>query len=392
MTSAAKSGLVDAPVIVDAAIRRSAIERARAQKLVLPTFAQLSWRSADSRTHRGATAGRRSRRSAGRQSVARALAQRARPASPNRRSRPYRAAQSADRRQGADHRDDRIALPDDRRAQGAAGLCRPRYAARHRRLRSRAPSRGLAIDRQLLPRRRGDLPHSRLRRRRRAARGHEPRTLRMAGAVGQRSLAHHSHSRAPKATSRRSTTSAANSPPRRTTSSSTSSPRSRTIMAHYVCTGAACGDVFDHLAASRQGLRLAAFVAATGSAGTIAAGDYLKTRYGSAHRRGRSAGMSDHARERLWRTQHPGDRRQAHPADPQCDEHRRRDRGLRPRHRPAQPDVQFAGGPGISGVAEGSRSGSRRHVRRDRHFRASPTSSLRSSSREPRGSAATTPS
>ena len=40
--------------------------------------------------------------------------------------------------------------------------------------------------------------------------------------------------------------------------------------------------VFDHVAAaSRPGLRLAAFVSATGSAGTIAAGDRLKERYGA---------------------------------------------------------------------------------------------------------------
>jgi cysteine synthase A len=53
-------------------------------------------------------------------------------------------------------------------------------------------------------------------------------------------------------------------------------------MAHYVCTGEACGAVFDHLALSCVNIKLAAFVSATGSAGTIAAGDYLKERYGSA--------------------------------------------------------------------------------------------------------------
>jgi cysteine synthase A len=52
--------------------------------------------------------------------------------------------------------------------------------------------------------------------------------------------------------------------------------------AHYVCTGEACGAVFDHLSLSRANIKLAAFVSATGSAGTIAAGDYLKERYGSA--------------------------------------------------------------------------------------------------------------
>ena len=45
MNEAAHVGLTDAPTVVDAAIRRSAIERARAQKIVLPTFAQLSSRA-----------------------------------------------------------------------------------------------------------------------------------------------------------------------------------------------------------------------------------------------------------------------------------------------------------------------------------------------------------
>ncbi len=49
---------------------------------------------------------------------------------------------------------------------------------------------------------------------------------------------------------------------------------------HYRCTGAAVGRVYESLAA-HEPLRLRAFVSATGSAGTIAAGDYLKERYGS---------------------------------------------------------------------------------------------------------------
>ena len=53
-------------------------------------------------------------------------------------------------------------------------------------------------------------------------------------------------------------------------------------MAHYVCTGEACGAAYEQVSRGRQGLRLAAFVSATGSAGTIAAGDYLKERHGSA--------------------------------------------------------------------------------------------------------------
>ena len=52
-------------------------------------------------------------------------------------------------------------------------------------------------------------------------------------------------------------------------------------LAHYEVTGRALGHVFDSVAADRPGLRLAAFVSATGSAGTIAAGDRLKDEYGS---------------------------------------------------------------------------------------------------------------
>jgi cysteine synthase len=52
-------------------------------------------------------------------------------------------------------------------------------------------------------------------------------------------------------------------------------------LAHYAVTGRALARVFDHVAASRPGLRLAAFISATGSAGTIGAGDHLKDEYGT---------------------------------------------------------------------------------------------------------------
>jgi cysteine synthase A len=51
-------------------------------------------------------------------------------------------------------------------------------------------------------------------------------------------------------------------------------------LVHYQCTGAAVARVFEALAADRP-LQLRAFVSATGSAGTIAAGDSLKERYGT---------------------------------------------------------------------------------------------------------------
>jgi len=47
-------------------------------------------------------------------------------------------------------------------------------------------------------------------------------------------------------------------------------------LVHYACTGRAIGTVIDHL-----GLDLVGFTSATGSAGTIAAGDYLKDHYGA---------------------------------------------------------------------------------------------------------------
>jgi len=52
-------------------------------------------------------------------------------------------------------------------------------------------------------------------------------------------------------------------------------------LVHYHCTGRALDRIFDDLRGQEAGLRLSAFVAATGSAGTIAAGDYLKSLHGS---------------------------------------------------------------------------------------------------------------
>ena len=52
-------------------------------------------------------------------------------------------------------------------------------------------------------------------------------------------------------------------------------------LVHYLATGAALERVYEALCEREPGLQLQAFVAATGSAGTIAAGDYLKERFGS---------------------------------------------------------------------------------------------------------------
>jgi cysteine synthase A len=53
-------------------------------------------------------------------------------------------------------------------------------------------------------------------------------------------------------------------------------------LVHYFCTGAALGRVYESLRATEPGLRLRAFISASGSAGTLGAGDYLKDQYGTA--------------------------------------------------------------------------------------------------------------
>jgi len=52
-------------------------------------------------------------------------------------------------------------------------------------------------------------------------------------------------------------------------------------LGHYMVTGHALEHVFESLHAHEPSLRMAAFVSATGSAGTIAAGDHLKDRFGA---------------------------------------------------------------------------------------------------------------
>jgi cysteine synthase len=53
-------------------------------------------------------------------------------------------------------------------------------------------------------------------------------------------------------------------------------------LAHYLATGHAIEQVFESLYRERSGLRLRAYVSASGSGGTLAAGDYLKERLGAA--------------------------------------------------------------------------------------------------------------
>jgi len=52
-------------------------------------------------------------------------------------------------------------------------------------------------------------------------------------------------------------------------------------LAHYLCTGSALERVYESMRERDGALRLRAFVSASGSAGTLGAGDYLKERHGS---------------------------------------------------------------------------------------------------------------
>ncbi len=52
-------------------------------------------------------------------------------------------------------------------------------------------------------------------------------------------------------------------------------------LVHWRCTGPALGHIFEHARAQQPEMTLKSFVYATGSAGTLAAGDYLKDTYGT---------------------------------------------------------------------------------------------------------------
>ena len=250
----------------------------------LPTFAQLADPDADPAARSRAARRGRPRRAAPAQPLPRPLVQRRRatgvaPRCPEHVVLPPELT-------GVDAHDRRRArrpLPDDRRAQGARRLRLPRAAARHRR--SSIPTRQRAVWPSTGNYCRGGVAISRilgLPRRRRPAGGHEPRALRLARAVGRRSRRHHPHARHREQRQ-------GDLRPLRT--SSTRDPENvifnqfaefGNYLVHYLATGRALERVFESLAAERaRGSRLRAFVSATGSAGTIAAGDYLKERLGS---------------------------------------------------------------------------------------------------------------
>jgi hypothetical protein len=122
--------------------------------------------------------------------------------------------------------------------------------------------------------------------------------------------------RAPRATSRRSTTSA---PSSNATRQRDLQPvlRVRKHLGHFARHRARARAHRSPPARANPRLRLAAFVSATGSAGTHGRRRLPEGPHGTRDRRGRGARVPDDALQRLRRAQHPGHRRQAHPADPQ---------------------------------------------------------------------------
>src|SRR5437763_3169102 len=112
-------------------------------------------------------------------------------------------------------------------------------------------------------------------------------------------------------------------------------------IAHYTCTGPALARIFEACRAQYPDRRLAAFVAATGSAGTLAAGDYLKEKLGARIVAAEASecptllrnGFGEH------NIQHIGDKYV--PYDPQRHEHRPRRRRLPPQRRRGRLAVQL---------------------------------------------------
>ncbi len=118
---------------------------------------------------------------------------------------------------------------------------------------------------------------------------------------------------------------------------------------HYNVTGPAFEEVLSDLGDPQ--LRPAAYVSATGSAGTIAAGDLPQDAVSGSEDRGhRGTAMPDSADERLRRPPHRGDRRQACPLGPQRAQHgrgrRHRRRGLPADSAPVQ-RARRLGPPGL---------------------------------------------
>ena len=90
---------------------------------------------------------------------------------------------------------------------------------------------------------------------------------------------------------------------------------------HYSVTGPAMVEVLEEVMGPNDSFR--GVTLTTGSAGTIGSGDYLKQVYPTSKiAAGEAGAVPDDALQRVRRAPHRGHRRQAHPVDPQREEHR----------------------------------------------------------------------
>src|SRR5664279_4248161 len=135
---------------------------------------------------------------------------------------------------------------------------------------------------------------------------------------------------------------------------------------HRVCTGVAMEKLFVALTQGRPGAKLAAFVSASGSSGTLAAGDHLKKKLGARIVAVEAVECPTLLYNRLRRAQHPRHRRQARSLYPQRDEHRRGDRRQRPGDRHTDGAVQYRSRAEIPDRASRDRCRARRPTRQFR--------------------------
>ena len=212
-------------------------------------------------------------------------------------------------------------------AQGARRLRLPGATDRHRAVRPDTPPRHLALDRQLRPRRHRDQPDHGVTRRGDPPRGHEPGALRLARPLvrgpGGRCDQDAGHGVERQGDLRRLQRAGARPDERRPQPVLRVRQPPRPLRGHRAGARA-------RLRHRRRGVRDAPRGVRVGD--RIGRHDRRRRppegHVRHPHRRRRGAGVPDDAGERLRRAQHPGHRRQAHPAHPQRHEHRRRGRHL----------------------------------------------------------------
>ena len=156
-------------------------------------------------------------------------------------------------------------------------------------------------------------------------------------------------------------------------------------LVHYLATGAALERVFESLRERDAGAAAPRLRVRDGLGGDDRRRRLPEGALRLADRRVRGARVPDPPLQRLRRAQHPGDRGQARPADPQRAQHRRRACGLRPCDRPARRPLRH--GRRAAAPAPARRAGGRCSARCPRSAsRASATCSARSRSRSTTGS------